>query len=97
MVPRRLVCIGNRSYIVGKHYLSAPTAEQSSALDCSGNMEVFSRLLKNNILYHSTNYGQFSSGKRNDSYCCYRDKDGVLHYAIIELFVKSPRPCVFVR
>lgn len=90
-------CIGTRTYIVGKYHLAVPSTEQSSALGHSGNMEVFTRLLKSGVLFHSTSYERSLYSKRCNTYCSFRDDDDVLCFGKIELFVKSPRPCVFLR
>lgn len=98
LIPRHSMrSIGDGSYTVGKHYLVIPTAEQSSTLGHYGNMEVFTRLMKHGILYHSIQYKRSSSGKRCNTYCCFRDSADALCFGKIELFVKTPRLCVFVR
>ena len=51
-----MTCVGDHAYIVGKCVLTTPTNEQSSALGHSGNIEVYFRLLKDGIMYHSTGY-----------------------------------------
>ena len=93
-----MMCIGVHSYVVGHYRVSTPTIEQSTALRYTGNIGVFSRMLKDGVLYHSTNYVNSTSGKRNNTHCCYQDKaNDCISFGQIELFTTCPRPHAFVR
>ena len=72
--------------------------QQSTALRYTGNIGIFSRLLKDGVLYHSTSYTNSTSGKRNNTHCCYQDKaNNHICFGQIELFTTCLRPHAFVR
>lgn len=91
-----MICVGKHSYIIGQCKLSTPTTEQSTALGYAGNIEVYSRLLKDGIVYHSTSYKKLC-GKRNNIYCRYISETGDFHFGMIESFTNTPYPFVFIR
>ena len=99
LTPRsNMMCNGVHTYVVGQYRISTPTTEQSTALRYTGNIGIFSRLLKDGVLYHSTNYTNSTSGKRNNTHCCYQDKaNNCIYFGQIELFTTCPRPHAFVR
>ena len=93
-----MMCIGVHTYVVGHYGVSTATLEQSTALRYTGNIGVFSRMLKDGVLYHSTKYANSSGGKRNNTHCCFRDKaNDSIYFGQIELFTTCPRPHAFVR
>ena len=92
--PRSSNCVGNHAYIIGQCKLITPTIEESTALGYVGDIEVYFRLLKLGIVYHSERYKKTSHGKRDNSYCCYRTITGNLCFGRIELFSSS---CAFIR
>ena len=98
LTPRsNMMCIGNHTYVIGQLRRTKTTTEQSILLG-SGNIDVFSRMLKDRVLYHSTNYLKSVSGKRNNTHCCYRDEtNDSICFGQIELFTTIPTPCALVR
>ena len=97
-VPRsNMKGIGNQSYIIGKYQLANPTEEQSVALGHTRSIEVFSRLLKDGIVYHSSSYKRALNSKRNNTNCCYKDSAGNICFGRIELFVNAPKACALLR
>lgn len=68
-VARHSQNIGQRCYIVGKLQIIKPTTIQSTALGSSSNIEVFLRLLKDGIMYHSKSYKRSCEGKRDNIHC----------------------------
>ena len=99
MNPRRnMVCIGEHAYFVGQHKVMTPTREQAIALGHDGIIEVFYRMFKSGVVYHSTSYQRSASGKRDNTHCSYWDKaDGSRCIGQIELFTTSPKPYAFIR
>ena len=74
------------------------TAEQSSALGFTGSVGIFSRMLMDGVLYHSTSYAKSETAKRNNTYCQYMDEtSNCLCFGKIELFTCCPRPHAFLR
>ena len=59
--------IGEHTYVVGLCKVMFTSTEQSIALEHSGNIEVFFRLLMGSVMYNCTSYS-----KCNNTYCCYR-------------------------
>jgi hypothetical protein len=88
-------CIGNHTYVVGKQKIVVPTAEQSIALAFDDNIEVFSRLFKDGVLYYSSSWKQ--GNKRDNIHCAYNDGTGEKCFGIIEIFTSTPKPCAFIR
>ena len=86
-------CVGNRSYIIGRCKLITPSREQSTALNYTGDIEVYYRLLRCGIMYHSSKYRENFQGKRDNRYCCYRTTSGNFCFGRIELFAKTPTAC----
>ena len=99
LTPRsNMMCIGIHTYVIGQYRISTPTTEQSTALRYTGNIGIFSRLLKDGVLYHSTNYTNSTSGKQNNTHCCYQDKaNNRICFRQIEPLTTCPRPHAFVR
>ena len=98
--PRsNMLCIGNHIYIVGKHKVMTPNAEQSVALGGYVNkIEVFSRLLKDRILYYSTTYERSMQGKRDNTHCSFRDNARkTVSFGRIQSFTNNPGPYALVR
>lgn len=88
--------VGNQSYIIGQCKLSQPLNNLLHQA-MQGILNVFLRLLKNGILYHSSTYKKLFSGKRDNSHCCYQSLSGDICYGRIELFSNTPSPCVLIR
>lgn len=90
--------IGEHTYIVGLCKVMSASTEQSMALRHSGNIEVFFRMLKSGVTYHCTSYSRATSGKQNNTYCCYRhNSDNSIHFGQIELFACIPKPYALLR
>ena len=87
--------IGDHTYMVGKSKMMAPTAEQSIVLGSNDNIEVFSRLFKDGILYYSSSWGR--GNKRDNTHCTYQVDTCDTCFGIIELFVPAPTPCALIR
>ena len=73
---KNMTTIGDHSYIVGRYNITTPTMEQSNALSYNGKIQIFFRMFKNGVIYHSTGYQRATRGKRNNTYCCFRGTDG---------------------
>ena len=71
--------------------------EQSAVLNCDGTIEIFFRLFKDGVLYHSTGYFRATTGKRDNTYCRYRDTEDSIHLGRIEVFTTTPEPCALLR
>ena len=85
-------------YFVGQHKVMTPTREQAIALGHDGIIEVFYRMFKSGVVYHSTSYQRSASGKRDNTHCSYWDKaDGSRCIGQIELFTTSPKSYAFIR
>lgn len=98
LAPRpNMMKIGGHTYIVGKNKAAVPTTEQSAALGYSGNIEIFSRVLKDGIPYYSTSYTRSGNSKRDNTHCYYQSDTGDSSFGVIELFTSTPRPCAFIR
>jgi len=90
--------IGQHTYAIGQYRIAMLTAEQSSALGFTGSVGIFSRMLMDGVLYHSTSYAKSETAKRNNTYCQYMDEaSNCLCFGQIELFTCCPRPHAFVR
>ena len=87
--------LGSHNYIVGKQHIAKLTTEQGTALGCTEGIEVFYRLYKDGILYYSTGFN--TSGKRENTYCCYFDAAGKMCFGQIELFVIFLQTFALVR
>ena len=99
LTPRsNMMSIGSHTYIIGQLKVTKPTTEQAVAFGCADDINVFSKMLKDRVLYHSISYPKSATGKRNNTHCCYRDKiNGTIHFGQIELFITSPTPSALVR
>ena len=99
LTPRsNLMSIGSHTYIIGQLKVTKPTTEQAVAFGCADDINVFSKMLKDRVLYHSISYPKSATGKRNNTHCCYRDEiNGTIHFGQIELFITSPTPYALVR
>ncbi len=93
-----ITSICTHTYILGKCKSMCPTLEQSTILGCSfTNIEVFFRLFKDGVTYHSSSYKWSTKGKRNNTLCCYHDEsDGGLRFAQIYLFANTNQPYALV-
>ena len=92
------VQIGEHTYVVGLCKVVSASTEQSIALERSGNIEVFFRMLKSGVMYHCTSYSRATSGKRDNTYCCYRhSSDNSIRFGQIELFACTPEPYALLR
>ncbi len=89
--------IGSHMYIVGNCKAVPPTLEQAAALICGNSIEIFSRLLKNGILYYSQDYKRSNLIKRDNTICYYQDTNGQYCFGAIDLFTTTPEPIAFIR
>ncbi len=89
--------IGQRSYIIGQLKRTKPTIEQSTALGSFGNIEIFLRLLKDGILYHSRSYKKSCGGKRDNIHCRYKNEYGDICLGEIEIFTITPHPSALIH
>ena len=98
-VPRAsMICISTNTYILGKLKSVMPTPEQSAAIGITDNIEVFSRMYKEGVIYHSSSYLRSGVCKRNDTYCrFYNFTNNSICFGQIELFTTTPTPHAFVR
>ncbi len=99
LAPRsNMMSIGTHTYVIGQYKVTTPAVEQSTALGYTSNIGIFSRMLKDGVVYHSTSYARSTSGKRNNTHCCYRDESNdSICFGQIELFTTCPTPHAFVR
>ena len=63
------------TYIVGQVHAIVVTDRELEALGLTNPLQVFTRLFKDGILYHSLKWT--SEGKRNDTICCFTLDDSV--------------------
>ena len=88
--------ITQHTYIVGQLHRMTPTTEQARVLGCSDTIQAFTRLFKDGVIYHSTNYAKIK-GKRNNTTCCYHStRDDTTHFGRIELFITLPTPTALI-
>ena len=99
LTPRsNMISIGRQSYVVGQCKATAATLEQSKILGCTGNIEIFFRLLKDQVLYYCTHHRASEEGRRDNTYCCYSNKDnGTVQFGRINVFVNSFTPCALIQ
>ena len=98
LTEKNRVQIGEHTYVVGLCKVVSASTEQSIALERSGNIEVFFRMLKSGVMYHCTSYSRATSGKHDNTYCCYRhSSDNSIHFGQIELFACTPEPYALLR
>lgn len=95
---RNMTWIVGHTYMVGQYKSTTPTTEQSNSLHYNGRIQIFFRLFKDGVTFHSTSYPRAHQGKRNNTYCCFRQgPDSSTRFGQIELFTTTPTPCALLR
>ena len=93
---RCMIKLGEHLYIVGKPRSTILQEDEATALgpEADGAAEVFTRLFKEGVLYHSKPFR--TEGKRDDTMCSYRHQ-GRIFFGQIVFFVSSHMPCAVIR
>ena len=94
--------LGNHVYAVGKTTMLALTSEEENALQfletARENVQGFTRLLKDGVIYHSTAYGRHDCNKRNNTFCQYLSlEDGGLKFGQIKTFLLGQKPLALIN
>ena len=96
-IKSNMTCIYEHVYACGNIQLATLTQTQQDSLDSQDNCQVFHRLLKEDTMFHCTNYYRCNSGKRNNTYCVFSDTNGTLKYGQIVLFIYYPKRCALIN
>ena len=92
-----MICIRKHTYAIGQVEVTKPTPDQARATGHRNQIfKIFTRLLKDKVLYHSTSYRKSISDKRDNMYCCYCDQSGNICFGQIVQSTISPSPQVFI-
>ena len=87
--------IEERIFAIGPVKAIALSQEEQDALQSSETNQVFYRLYKEGTIYYSCGYNR--SGKRNNTFCIYKDSaSDSQHYGQILFFVLNPTPLALV-
>ena len=96
-IKSNMTCIYEHVFACGNIELATLTQAQQDALDHQDKSQVFYRLLKEDTMYHCTNYCRYNGNKRNNSYCIFSSASGTLKYGQIVLFIYYPKPCALIN
>ena len=88
-----MTSLGPHVYAVGKVTAINLTEQQQHLIHYSNTNLTFSRLYKEGTIYHSTSYMNYGNGKRNNSFCMYRQQDtNTFNFGQITMFILKPTP-----
>ena len=95
---RNMSILGDHCYIVGSTAKTTLTNEQKDATETNQESNVvFFRLYKAGITYYSTSYVKEREFKRENTICCFTDREGTICYGQINLFVFDPTPVALIK
>ena len=88
------VCIGQHTYFLNGPSIEEPNADEKNALDCTGRIVKYKKLLKHGALYCASTK---KTTKRDSSVCAFRDpSSNTVKFGKILSFVYTSQPMVLL-